>query len=76
MKKFVIPVLSLLFIISLDSCKKDSDQPEEEQQPRLLKVSNSRDGNSSVFAYIFEYDESGSDYYNERFFQSNAYCQY
>jgi hypothetical protein len=64
MKKSLIPILSLLFIISLDSCKKDSDkQPEEEPEvadtTRVVKIHNSYSGGSDTYTTIFEYDQSG-----------------
>ncbi|MCS3797065.1 hypothetical protein [Niastella sp. OAS944] len=60
MKKSLIPILSLLFIISLDSCKKDSDkQPED--TTRVVKVSNYYTGSNGdeYDATILEYDKSG-----------------
>lgn len=58
MKKSLIPILSLLFIISLDSCKKDSDnQPED--TTRVVKASYSSSTGSEIETTFFEYDNSG-----------------
>lgn len=58
MKKSLIPILSLGFIISLDSCKKDSDkQPEE--QTRVVKASYTHSSSSTIETTFFEYDNSG-----------------
>lgn len=63
MKKSLIPILSLLFIISLDSCKKDSDNNQPEETTRVVKLNYSqRSTNSSITdseTTYFEYDNSG-----------------
>jgi hypothetical protein len=64
MKKSLIPILSVLFIISLDSCKKDSDsQPEEQQEvadtTRVVKTSYNHSTSSTTETMFFEYDKSG-----------------
>lgn len=64
MKKSLIPILSLLFIISLDSCKKDSDNQPEEQQPvrdttRVVKVHYTHNSSSTIETSFLEYDKSG-----------------
>jgi hypothetical protein len=64
MKKSLIPILSLLFIISLDSCKKDSDnQPQEQEEvrdtTRVVKANYSHSSSSYTETTFFEYDKSG-----------------
>jgi hypothetical protein len=63
MKKSLIPILSLLFIISLDSCKKDSDNQPEEQvvgdTTRVVKTNYSHSTSSTTETTFFEYDKSG-----------------
>jgi hypothetical protein len=63
MKKSLIPILSLLFIISLDSCKKDSDNQPPEQQvgdtTRVIKATYTYEGSSTIETIFFEYDKSG-----------------
>jgi hypothetical protein len=63
MKKTLIPVLSLAFIISLDSCKKDSDNPPQEQElgdtTRVVKTSYNHSTSSTTETTYFEYDKSG-----------------
>lgn len=63
MKRTLIPILSLLFIISLDSCKKDSDkQPEEPvsgDTTRVVKMAYNHSSSSTTETAFFEYDKSG-----------------
>ncbi|MBO9204723.1 MULTISPECIES: hypothetical protein [Niastella] len=65
MKKLLIPIVSLLFIISLDSCKKDSDNQSEQQQPvgdttRVVKTIYTHSSSSSTpETTYYEYDKSG-----------------
>lgn len=63
MKKSLIPILSLLFIISLDSCKKDSDNPPQEQEvgdtTRVVKTTYNHSTSSTTETTFFEYDKSG-----------------
>lgn len=64
MKKTLIPVLSLAFIISLDSCKKDSDnQPEQQQEvgdtTRVVKTSYNHSTSSTIETMYYGYDKSG-----------------
>ncbi|OQP56839.1 hypothetical protein A3860_09655 [Niastella vici] len=63
MKRSLIPILSLLFIISLDSCKKDSDNQPEEQQlgdtTRVVKTNYNHSTSSTTETTFFEYDKSG-----------------
>jgi YD repeat-containing protein len=64
MKKSLIPIVSLLFIISLDSCKKDSDSQPEQQQPvgdttRMVKTIANYSGSSTPETTYYEYDKSG-----------------
>lgn len=64
MKKSLIPIVSLLFIISLDSCKKDSDNQPVQQQPvgdttRVVKTIDNYSGGSTPETTYYEYDKSG-----------------
>ena len=63
MKKTLIPVLSLAFIISLDSCKKDSDNQPEQQEAgdttRVVKTTYNHSTSSTTETMYFEYDKSG-----------------
>ncbi|OQP54318.1 hypothetical protein A4H97_22810 [Niastella yeongjuensis] len=65
MKKLLIPIVSLLFIISLDSCKKDSDSNSDQQQPvgdttRVVKtIVTDNSSNSTPETTYYEYDKSG-----------------
>lgn len=63
MKKSLIPILSLAFIISLDSCKKDSDNQPEQQEvgdtTRVVKTSYNHSTSSTTETTYFEYDKSG-----------------
>jgi len=63
MKKTLIPVLSLAFIISLDSCKKDSDNQPEQQETgdttRVVKTTYNHSSSSTTETMYFEYDKSG-----------------
>jgi YD repeat-containing protein len=63
MKKTLIPVLSLAFIISLDSCKKDSDNQPEQQEvgdtTRVVKTSYTHSTSSTIETMYYEYDKSG-----------------
>jgi hypothetical protein len=64
MKKSLIPILSLAFIISLDSCKKDSDnnQPEKQQvgdTTRVIRTDYNHSSDSTTETAFFEYDKSG-----------------
>jgi hypothetical protein len=59
MKKSLIPILSLAFIISLDSCKKDSDNQEAADTPRVVKTYYNHYSSSTIETTLFEYDKSG-----------------
>lgn len=63
MKKTLIPVLSLAFIISLDSCKKDSDNQPEQQEvgdtTRVVKTTYNHSSSSTTETMYYGYDKSG-----------------
>ena len=64
MKKSLIPILSLAFIISLDSCKKDSDNNQPEKQEvrdttRVIRTDYTHSSDPTIETALFEYDKSG-----------------
>ncbi len=60
MKKLLIPILSLSFIVSLNSCNKDSDDPQpEEDTTRIEKLNYTYSGGSDFTTMLLEYDDQG-----------------
>ncbi len=58
MKKLLIPILSLSFIVSLNSCKKDDDQAPEDTT-RIEKLNYSYSNSSNFTTMLLEYDDQG-----------------